>query len=101
MTTRSRTMRTLLPLAGALLAGLGATPAALAAGPTCAPAQDDSWMQPDAVQQVVETMGYTIDGMGISEGNCYEVTGRNTAGESVTTWLDPRTGDVVDEAVAQ
>jgi len=74
---------------------------AFAESPMCGEAQDDSWMQADAVQEMVETMGYTIQDMGISEGNCYQVTGLNEQGQSVTAYLDPRTGDVLQEDVSQ
>lgn len=74
---------------------------ALAESPVCGEAQDDSWMQLDAVQEKIETMGYTIEGMGVSEGNCYQVSGLNVQGQSVIAYIDPRTGEVVQEDVAQ
>lgn len=70
---------------------------AFAAGPACGEAQDDSWMQQDAVQDKVEGMGYSVDSVGISDGNCYEVTGRNSDGNGVITYLDPRSGEIVQE----
>jgi len=73
----------------------------LAESPVCGEARDDSWMQPEAVQERVETLGYTVENMGVSDGNCYEVTGMNVQGESVTTYLDPRTGDIVQEDIAR
>lgn len=84
-----------------LLSTLALSGTALAESPMCGEAQDDSWMQLDAVQEKVETMGYTIEDLGISEGNCYQVTGLNVQGQSVTAYLDPRTGDVVQEDVVQ
>ncbi len=85
-----------------LLAGaMALSSSVFAESPLCGDGQDDSWMQPESVQEKVETMGYTIDNMGISEGNCYEVTGLNNQGQSVKAYLDPRTGDVVQEEVAQ
>ena len=72
-----------------------------AESPICGEGQDDSWMQIDALQEKVETMGYTIEDMGVSEGNCYQVTGLNVQGQSVTAYLDPRTGDVLQEDVIQ
>jgi len=84
-----------------LLGSLALSGTALAESPMCGEAQDDSWMQIDALQEKVETMGYTIEDMGISEGNCYQVTGLNVQGQSVTAYLDPRTGDLVQEDVVQ
>lgn len=70
---------------------------AFAEGPACGEAQDDSWMQPADVQDKVEGMGYSVDSLGISDGNCYEVTGRNGDGADVITYLDPRSGEIVQE----
>ena len=95
-----RTLRAVLPGA-AFAAVLPFGGVALAEGPTCGEARDDSWMQPEAVQERVETLGYTIENMSVSDGNCYEVTGLNVQGKSVTTYLDPRTGDIVQEDIAQ
>lgn len=95
-------MKTRLVTSTILLLGTFAlSGTALAESPMCGEAQDDSWMQIDALQEKVETMGYTIEDMGISEGNCYQVTGLNVQGQSVTAYLDPRTGDVVQEDVVQ
>ena len=93
---------TRLPGAALLIAlGTLGAGAAFAESPMCGAAQDDSWMAPEAVQERVETLGYTIEGMGVSDGNCYELTGLNVQGESVTAYLDPRTGDIIQEDVAQ
>ncbi len=83
----------------ATLLAFGGT--AFADAPACGEAQDDSWMQPEAIQEKIETLGYTIENLGISEGNCYELTGLNVQGQSVTAYFDPKTGDVVQEDVAQ
>ncbi len=91
----------LISSATLLLGSVALSTAAMAESPVCSEGQDDSWMQPDVLQEKVETMGYTIENMGISEGNCYQVTGMNGQGQSVTAYLDPITGDVVQEDVAQ
>lgn len=84
-----------------LISAMAISSTAFAESPMCGEAQDDSWMQIDVLQEKVETMGYTIEDMGISEGNCYQVMGLNANGQNVTAYLDPRTGDVVQEDVAQ
>lgn len=91
----------LISSATLLFASMALSSVALAESPVCSEGQNDSWMQPDMLQEKVETMGYVIENMGISEGNCYEVTGMNGQGQSVTAYLDPITGDVVQEDVAQ
>lgn len=96
----SRPLRAVLPsvLFGAATSFGGA---AFAAGPTCAEVRDESWMPPEAVRERVETLGYTIEDMSVSDGNCYEVKGFNVQGKSVMTYLDPRTGDIVQEDVVR
>jgi len=69
--------------------------------PICGEAQDDSWMEPEAVQQQIETLGYTVESLGVSEGNCYQVTGLNVEGKSMMAYLDPRTGSVVQEDIVE
>lgn len=74
---------------------------AYAQSPACGDPQDDSWMKPDVMQEQIESLGYTIESMGVSEGNCYEVTGLNVQGQSMTAYFDPRTGGVVQEDVVE
>ncbi len=58
------------------------------------------WMQLDVVREKFETMGCTIEGIGISEGNCYQVSGLNVQAQHVA-YFDLQTGGVVQEGVAQ
>jgi len=74
---------------------------AYAESPACGEPQDDSWMKPDVMQEQIESLGYTIESMGVSDGNCYEVTGLNVEGQSMTAYFDPRTGGVVQEDIAE
>jgi len=74
---------------------------AIAESPTCTDAYSDAWMQPDAMQEKIEAMGYKINSMGISLGNCYEMSGFNVQGQSVTAYLHPLTGVVVQENLSQ
>ncbi len=75
--------------------------AAFAQAPVCGEAQDDTWLAPEAIQEQVEALGYTIESMNVSEGNCYQMTGMNADGKGVTAYLDPRTGIVVQEDMVQ
>lgn len=74
---------------------------ALAESPDCGATQDDSWMAPDVMQEQIESLGYTIESMDVSDGNCYQMTGLNTEGQGVTAYFDPRTGGVVQEDVVE
>jgi len=49
------------------------------------------------MQEQLEALGYTVESMDVSAGNCYQVTGLNVKGENITAYLDPRTGSVVQE----
>lgn len=91
----------LISTATLLLSSLTLSFAALAESPVCAESQDDSWMQPEALQEQVQSLGYTIERLAISEGFCYEMSGLNKDGQSITAFLDPVTGAVVQEDVAQ
>lgn len=86
-------------IATALFSTMAFTGVAHAESPACGDPQDDSWMAEADLLEKVQGMGYAIDTLAISEGNCYELTGTNSTGESVVTYLDPRTGDIVEEAV--
>jgi len=95
-------MKTRLISSATILLGTSALSSiAFAENAVCAASQDDSWMEPEALQQQVETLGYTIETMGISEGCCYQPTGLNDQGQSVTAYLDPVSGMVVQEDIAQ
>lgn len=75
--------------------------AANAESPACGEPQDDSWMEPEVMQEQIESLGYTIESMGVSDGNCYEVSGMNVQGRNVTAYFDPRTGGIVQEDVVE
>lgn len=74
---------------------------AFAQSPACGEPQDDSWIKPEIMQQQIESLGYTVETLGISEGSCYEVTGLNVQGKAMVAYFDPRTGDVVQEDVVE
>ena len=73
----------------------------LAAGPVCAESQADTWMEPEAVLEKAETIGMTVENMSLSEGNCYQLSGLNSEGKSMIAYLDPQTGEVMQEEVSQ
>lgn len=75
--------------------------AAFAESPSCGEPKDDSWLDQNVVLEEIQSLGYTIETLGVSEGNCYQMTGLNVKGNNVTAYIDPRTGDVVQEDVVQ
>lgn len=74
---------------------------AFAETPVCGEAQDDTWLAPEVIQEQVQAMGYTVDSMNVSEGNCYQMTGMNADGQNLTAYLDPRTGVILKEDLAK
>jgi len=74
---------------------------AFAESPVCGEAQDDSWLTPEVMQEQVEALGYTVDALDVSEGNCYQMTGMNADGKAVTAYFDPRTAAVVQEDMVE
>lgn len=74
---------------------------AMAASPECEIQADVTWMEQSAFEQKAETLGYTIDRLEVSDGNCYQLTGQNRDGVGVIAFFNPQTGDVVQEDVAQ
>jgi len=93
-------MKKLLVAPATVFVAIAFSGAALADIPTCGDPQDDTWMQVDAIEKKAEIMGYTIEGMNVTEGNCYEMTAVNVQGQNVRTYLDPRTGDVVQDGIS-
>ncbi|MBX2825300.1 MAG: PepSY domain-containing protein [Gammaproteobacteria bacterium] len=74
---------------------------ALAAGPECELAADQKWLEQVEFENKIENMGYVIDELLVSEGNCFEVTGKNSSGKDMTAYFHPQTGEVLQEDVVQ
>lgn len=86
----------------ALIATLSAVSfGVFAAGPECELAVDQQWLEQAAIESKIEDMGYVIDELLVSEGNCFEVTGQNRDGKDMTAFFHPQTGDVMQEDIAQ
>jgi len=77
------------------------TGSAFAESPVCGEPKDDSWMEPEVMQEQIEALGYTIESLGVSEGHCYLMTGLNVQGKNMTAYFDPRTGGVVQEDIVE
>jgi hypothetical protein len=62
------------------------------AEPTCH-APKDKWMTQASFKQSMETQGYKIKTLKVTNG-CYEIYGHNKAGKRVELSFDPVTGDL-------
>lgn len=89
------TVRTLFPLIAA--AAALAAPAAFA-GPKCTDAPRDKWLPKEVMQARIVKAGYAIDKFKVS-GSCYEIYGKDKAGNRVEIYYDPTNGKVVKENI--
>lgn len=69
---------------------LALSTAALASEPTCN-APKSSWMSEAAFKKSIETQGYKIKTLKVTNG-CYEIYGHDKAGKRVEISFDPATG---------
>lgn len=73
-----------------LLTSLIAISGAAMAEPTCH-APKDKWMSQASFKQSLETQGYKIKTLKVTNG-CYEIYGLDKAGKRVEMSFDPETG---------
>ncbi|MGE8416642.1 PepSY domain-containing protein [Pseudomonas sp. Hg5Tf] len=86
-------MRTLL-----LVALLVASPLVLAKI-ECSTADKVQWQDEDNFQQDLKNQGYEIKKFKVTDGNCYEIYGKNKEGKKVEIYFDPVTGKKVKEEI--
>lgn len=79
--------------APAFLAAAALSASAFAA-PQCTNAPRAQWMTEAAMKQKVLDQGYTIKVFKVS-GNCYEIYGKDKAGNNVEIYFDPTDGHIV------
>lgn len=75
-----------------VLSTLIAISGAAMAEPTCHAAKD-KWMNQASFKQSMETQGYKIKTLKVTNG-CYEIYGHDKAGKRVEMSFDPETGAV-------
>ena len=68
------------------------------ASPQCTDAPRDKWMPEAAMKQKVLAQGYTIKVFQVT-GNCYEIYGKDKAGNKVEIYFDPTDGRIVKKKV--
>ena len=73
---------------------LAAFSAGAVAAPHCTDAPRALWMPEQSLKDRLVTEGYTIDKFKVS-GQCYEIYGKDPAGERVEIYFDPTDGRVV------
>lgn len=86
-----KTPITLALAATAALTSLGAI-----AAPPCTDAPQSQWMPQQALKDRLVKEGYSIDRFLVS-GTCYEIYGKDKAGNRVEIYFDPTDGRVVKQ----
>ena len=82
-----------LVVASLLLVAAAFSASALAA-PQCTTAPRAQWLTEAAMKQKVVDQGYQIKTFQVS-GNCYEIYGKDKAGNKVEIYFDPTDGHIV------
>ena len=82
----------------ALLTVAGLTLSAVAfAGPQCTDKSKSDWMSEEAMKQKIAEQGYIVDKFKTTDGNCYEIYGKDKDGKKVEIYFSPIDGSVVKE----
>lgn len=82
----------------ALFAVAGLTLSAVAfAAPQCTDKPKSDWMSEQAMKQKIAEQGYIIDKFKTTDGNCYEIYGKDKDGKKVEIYFSPIDGSVVKE----
>lgn len=82
----------------ALLAAAALTLSATAfAGPQCTDKPKSEWISENAMKQEIADEGYTIDKFKTTDGNCYEIYGKDKDGKKVEIYFSPIDGSIVKE----
>ncbi len=68
------------------------------AGADCTSEPQSKWMSHADMQKKILAMGYTIDRFK-TDGNCYEIYGRNGAQRKVEVYFNPVSGQIVKEEI--
>lgn len=63
----------------------------------CTSEPKDKWKDAKAFEQSLKDEGYKINKFKITEGNCYEIYGRNKDGKKIEIYFNPVTGEKVKE----
>ena len=63
----------------------------------CTTAAESEWLDQEQFQADLRDQGYEINEFKVTPGNCYEIYGRDDAGEKVEIYFDPTNGSVVKE----
>jgi hypothetical protein len=81
----------LLALAISLLAG------SAIASPSCTHEPKAKWMSASDMKTKITALGFKFKTLKVTSGNCYEIYGRDKAGQRVEVYFHPITGAIVEQ----
>lgn len=67
------------------------------AGPECTKAPKSEWMSESAMKQKIADEGYVVEKFKTTNGNCYEIYGKDKDGKKVEIYFNPIDGSIVKE----
>lgn len=67
------------------------------AGPTCTSEPKSKWLSEGAMKSKIDALGYSYKVFKVTKGNCYEIYGRDKAGQRIEVYFHPVTGAVVEK----
>lgn len=67
------------------------------AGPACTKEPRDKWMSESQMKEKIAALGYKFTIFKVTDGNCYEIYGRNKNGKRIEVYFNPVTGAIVEE----
>ena len=67
------------------------------ARPVCTNEPKSRWLSADDMKAKIRAHGFRFNALKVSSGNCYEIYGRNKAGQRVEVYFHPVTGAIVEE----
>lgn len=67
------------------------------AGPKCTEAPKSDWLPEATMKQKISDAGYAVDKFKVTAGNCYEIYGKDKAGQKVEIYFNPVDGSVAKE----
>ncbi|WP_404401037.1 PepSY domain-containing protein [Idiomarina seosinensis] len=63
----------------------------------CTTASQTEWIDQEQFQSGLKEQGYEINEFKVTPGSCYEIYGKNRAGEKVEIYFNPVDGSVVKQ----
>ena len=80
-----------------IIAAILMSSSAALAGPECTREPKTAWIAEETMKARIAAQGYKYDVFKVTDGNCYEIYGRNAAGKRIEIYFHPVTGALVEE----